>query len=749
MKNHDVMRNKNWRQKSNQNIETTWESEEDSSDLGDEGPARKKSRPHRERDEPIISRSYLKLKNIFTESVSGVCSLMSYFTSKSTSKLDMAQSSSSSKNLRFKMSASSKASNSKRGGAEDPKTDGDYTSRSSSSSNNNSIRRNYSTRASRSSHVPSRISNDDDVQFLGITERKVPINQPTRRPALSRRSTALEYDKPSTPVINPNFRFSPAVSPIARPPTPHVKPRPTPGDPGWLKSSLPSEKASAAGRKPVYLDKNPVKSVQERCFGIRKKKQKNLKSTFLLSRGNSSAEESFRFEEKMRYRQMLQQFTNTSVLPNTYSVYQRSCRTPSVCSSTSSFGLVSRSRCNYLWTQDKRRHIGEKLGSSASSSALPADDRESGMNEADGNTATPAVEVIDLVKSQSTSSCACVNSCENSKDSETESVIFVEEVKKPLKHGNSLEQILQESSIYSKDWVKNLREKYETQSKNEDVEIEFASQRQRKLTEKRIQQQNSLEDRITHRLKYLDLSFPSKVEEIPPELEVEPQPQEFIQLTPEMEDVIDSALKKFPASEVLVDKFNIQITRRDIATLSGLNWVNDEIINFYMNLIMERGKNDNFRNVYAFNTFFYPKLIKSCYQSVRRWTKKVDVFTYDLLLVPVHLGMHWCLATIDFQTKSIQYYDSMLGTNDQCLEALLDYLISEHEDKKKSPYNASDWILTNVKSIPQQMNGSDCGMFACKFAEYLSRNAPITFQQQHMPYFRRRMVYEIVNATLM
>jgi len=27
------------------------------------------------------------------------------------------------------------------------------------------------------------------------------------------------------------------------------------------------------------------------------------------------------------------------------------------------------------------------------------------------------------------------------------------------------------------------------------------------------------------------------------------------------------------------------------------------------------------------------------------------------------------------------------------------------------------------------MNGSDCGMFACKFAEYITRNARITFTQ--------------------
>jgi len=48
--------------------------------------------------------------------------------------------------------------------------------------------------------------------------------------------------------------------------------------------------------------------------------------------------------------------------------------------------------------------------------------------------------------------------------------------------------------------------------------------------------------------------------------------------------------------------------------------------------------------VYSFNTFFYPKVLSGGHQAVRRWTKQVDLFSYDYVLVPVHLGMHWCLA---------------------------------------------------------------------------------------------------------
>lgn len=149
------------------------------------------------------------------------------------------------------------------------------------------------------------------------------------------------------------------------------------------------------------------------------------------------------------------------------------------------------------------------------------------------------------------------------------------------------------------------------------------------------------------------------------------------------------------------------------------------------------------------NTFFYPKLVSQGYNALRRWTKKVDIFAQDMIVVPVHLGVHWCLSMIDFRDKTIKYYDSMGSPNPQCLKALLDYLKCEHLDKKKSDYDVSDWKTGSIREIPQQMNGSDCGMFACMYAEFLTRNAKILFTQEHMPYFRKKMVYEIVTGELM
>ena len=57
--------------------------------------------------------------------------------------------------------------------------------------------------------------------------------------------------------------------------------------------------------------------------------------------------------------------------------------------------------------------------------------------------------------------------------------------------------------------------------------------------------------------------------------------------------------------------------------------------------------------------------------------------------------------------------------------------------------------MTSTQEIPEQLNGCDCGVFTCKYAEYLSQDKTFDFDQGDMPYFRRRMIWEMVNKTLL
>lgn len=199
---------------------------------------------------------------------------------------------------------------------------------------------------------------------------------------------------------------------------------------------------------------------------------------------------------------------------------------------------------------------------------------------------------------------------------------------------------------------------------------------------------------------------------------------------------------------IIITKFNITIRRANIETLNGENWLDDEIINFYMNLLMERSKicsqSEGLPRVYAFNTFFMTRLLTSGYAGVRRWTKNVDIFEYELIPVPVHVnGVHWCMAIIDFRHRTIRYYDSLGSKNPEVLNKLADYLVEEALDKKGQTFDMGGWSLKSMTNIPQQKNQSDCGVFSCAYADVITRNEQIQFTHKSMRWLRLKMSMEI------
>ncbi|KAK9878423.1 hypothetical protein WA026_022063 [Henosepilachna vigintioctopunctata] len=305
---------------------------------------------------------------------------------------------------------------------------------------------------------------------------------------------------------------------------------------------------------------------------------------------------------------------------------------------------------------------------------------------------------------------------------------------------NSMKTVVDTSYVSNKKWLADIVEKHKLQIEKRSKDLEQLKESSNKLNAiNRDIRIGNLTRQIDKCLLIKDAVLP--IEETEPELP---------QLTPEQCAIVNKAFKGNP-NEIMVKKFNLNITRKDILTLAGLNWLNDEVINFYMNLIMERSTESAGRlpKVYCFNTFFYPKLVKDGPESLRRWTRRIDIFSMDIICIPIHLGMHWCMSIIDFRDLSIKYYDSMGSSNHKCLSSLRRYLEAEHLDKKKTSYDTSDYNLECVKDIPQQMNGSDCGMFSCTFAEFYSRGAKFIFKQEDMPYLRSKMVVEIITGELL
>lgn len=226
---------------------------------------------------------------------------------------------------------------------------------------------------------------------------------------------------------------------------------------------------------------------------------------------------------------------------------------------------------------------------------------------------------------------------------------------------------------------------------------------------------------------------------------------DFLELPESADRLIEKAWSnRYDPEQQFVDAFSIPITRKDLVTLSGLQWLNDNVINFYLQLICDRSvKDSNYPKTYAFNTFFYTNIITKGYASVKRWTRKVDIFSYEIVLVPVHLGMHWCMAVVDMVQQKIEFYDSLYDGNTAVLPALKSYIQSESMDKKKTAFDFTGWDIYQMEDIPRQQNGSDCGVFSCQFGEWASRRTTPRFTQKNMPYYRKRMVYEIVSQKLL
>ncbi|KAG1146077.1 hypothetical protein G6F37_004969 [Rhizopus arrhizus] len=228
-----------------------------------------------------------------------------------------------------------------------------------------------------------------------------------------------------------------------------------------------------------------------------------------------------------------------------------------------------------------------------------------------------------------------------------------------------------------------------------------------------------------------------------------PTEKEIIEPLTEEENMLVDKVFRPRQSGILSQVKNATVEYKDIYKLLPETWLNDEIINFYFELLSDRASKDSsLPSIHCFNTFFCTTLREQGYAKVRRWTKRVDIFSKDILFVPINKSYHWVLGVIDMKNKRISIYDSLHGKDEFTLTLLLSYLEEEHLDKKKVLYDTSEWIIESPSNIPAQGNAYDCGVFTCTFAERISRQAPLDFSQKDMNTIRRKMVVNILNKKI-
>ncbi|XP_006650065.1 putative ubiquitin-like-specific protease 1B [Oryza brachyantha] len=231
----------------------------------------------------------------------------------------------------------------------------------------------------------------------------------------------------------------------------------------------------------------------------------------------------------------------------------------------------------------------------------------------------------------------------------------------------------------------------------------------------------------------------------------------FACLTEEEENEVHKCLYgRGSSTQVLAlhEPSNIEVSREKFRCLRPKAWLNDEVINLYLELLKERETREpkRFLKCHFFNTFFYKKLTSGKtgydYKSVKRWTTRrrlgYELIECDKIFVPVHKDVHWCLAIINMKEKTFQYLDSLGGCDCHVSRVLARYIAEEVKDKSNKEIDISSWHEDSVGYIPLQQNGWDCGMFMLKYIDFHSRGLSLSFSQEDMEYFRKRTVKEIL-----
>uniref|UniRef100_A0A5S6Q0E9 ULP_PROTEASE domain-containing protein n=1 Tax=Trichuris muris TaxID=70415 RepID=A0A5S6Q0E9_TRIMR len=198
----------------------------------------------------------------------------------------------------------------------------------------------------------------------------------------------------------------------------------------------------------------------------------------------------------------------------------------------------------------------------------------------------------------------------------------------------------------------------------------------------------------------------------------------------------------------------IDIGASDLACLEEGKWLNDVIVDFYMeHLLATYMTNRRAERIFCLSSLASPavqrfdrrtsgcgSVLLDAYKAFEPFTKRIDLFSKDFVLFPLSLSYHWILVIICYPSwLLLQGATSRLYPDRKCCILIFDSfgastrssstaqrlrgLLEEEWKAKKVPlghppleFKSTTIPLRNMK-VPLQMNCSDCGLFVLHYAE--------------------------------
>ena len=207
---------------------------------------------------------------------------------------------------------------------------------------------------------------------------------------------------------------------------------------------------------------------------------------------------------------------------------------------------------------------------------------------------------------------------------------------------------------------------------------------------------------------------------------------------------------------IIIQKYQFSINLLTFHRLKDGEWLNDDIINFYIELLREDSTQYGQckSQTYFANTFFF-KYLKDfegnfCYENVIKWTKDMNIFKMKRLLFPLHtFGSHWALALIDMVSKEIHYIDSIHNDGTFASLTIFNMWLSKEYDKWHHTPTPFDHFKLVKSNCPPQTNCTDCGIFLLTYMHLIYLNKSLDLMDQSMaPVMRRKVAFSIARGIL-
>ena len=131
-------------------------------------------------------------------------------------------------------------------------------------------------------------------------------------------------------------------------------------------------------------------------------------------------------------------------------------------------------------------------------------------------------------------------------------------------------------------------------------------------------------------------------------------------LTPTMQQLVDDSLN-VSKNHRFLGHGGFNLTGKNIHTLREGQWLDDAVINSYLNMIQTRSDRHSYPSMLFFDSFHYAFLAEDRPDFLPKRLTKTNLMGYDYLFFLIHLGNHWGFAYASTKTRRLYYLDSMYG----------------------------------------------------------------------------------------